>query len=104
MSNQKNSDIELTTQKRGDCKSILKPSHHKVHVFSPEESEQIEFNVYDFTRQKDSLPAKGINNTRETAEFGEKEENEEKMRQFITEQEEIPEKENAKGKLYQLIE
>jgi hypothetical protein len=103
LSNKKDSNIELTTQKRGECKSILKPSHLKNQGFSPQESEQIEFNVYDFTRQKDSLPAQEINNTRDTAEFGEKEEDEGKKVQLITQQEEVQEKEEVKGMYFWLI-
>ena len=41
---------------------------------SPQESEFVEFNVYDFTRHKESIHYhQEVNNTRDTAEFGEAE-------------------------------
>jgi len=67
------SEKELTLNKnRQPMRSILKNSEAKRQDnLSANGSEQVEFNVYDFTRQKGSTHyAQEINNTRDTAEFG----------------------------------
>ena len=82
---------------------------------SPQESEFVEFNVYDFTRHKESYHnVHEANNTRDTADFGDidppdqlaetvKPYNEKLISQSKNEDNQIPEKEKKKGKLLALL-
>lgn len=106
--------LESTQEKlKNTCESILKTGGPKLHhsLGTPMESEQVEFNVYDYTRHKEvSNNAQEINNTRDTAEFGDgdmkidqgiRNLKEAKVAPLqIENQQEVPEKQPVPGKYF----
>ena len=109
ISNEKSKEKDTQIYKRESNSKTLN------QLKSPQESEFVEFNVYDFTRHKESLHyAQEVNNTRDTAEFGDvdppdqlaetvKPYNEKLNSPKVKDDNQIPEKENKKGKIVSII-